>query len=90
VPRAIAIIQPGTGFGFNWTDFYKDGEPLHWIVKNHPEGMPEYVFTGHYSDTATSATVKYGEHFNFNWSEYSFLMPAVGYPGHEVIIMKKE
>lgn len=89
VPRAIAIIQPGTGFGFNWTDFYKDGEPLHWIVKNHPEGMPEYVFTGHYSDSATSAAVRYGKHFNFNWPEYGFLMPAVGYPEHEVIIMGK-
>lgn len=89
VPRAIAIIQPGTGFGFNWTDFYKEGEPLYWAVKNNPEGMPEYIFTGYYADSHTSVHTKNNEHFNFNWSEYGFLEPAVGYPYHHVVLMKK-
>lgn len=90
VPRAIAIIQPGTGFGFNWTDFYQKDKPLHWVVKNHPEGMPEYVLTGHYSQSATSANARLDAHHSINWPEYGFQEPAVGYPGHEVIIMKKD
>lgn len=85
VPKAIAIIQPGTGFGFNWTDFFRKGDPFYWTVKNNPAGMPEYVYCGYWARTATSANAS-PEHFHFDWPEYQFVFPAVGYPDHEVIV----
>lgn len=45
-PRALAIIQPGTGFGFNWTDFRRADAPLAWVVQQNPAGNPQYVYYG--------------------------------------------
>lgn len=86
-PRAIAIIQPGTGFGFNWTDFYKRSDPFYWTVSHNPAGMPEYVYCGHWSEHATAKAANL-EYMDFDWPEYKFIEPAVGYPQHEVIILR--
>ena len=48
VPAAICIIQPGTGFGLNWTDFRSPDEPLHWAIEGHPIGKPSLVYYGGY------------------------------------------
>lgn len=86
-PRAIAIIQPGTGFGFNWTDFFKKNDPLYWTVKNNPAGMPEYVYCGYWADHATTKSANPEDmQLRFDWPEYEFKEPAVGYPQHKVII----
>lgn len=85
VPKAIAIIQPGKRFGFNWTDFFKKDDPFYWTVKHNPSGMPEYVYCGYWATSATRADAT-PEHFHFDWPEYQFVFPAVGYPDHEVII----
>ena len=45
-PKAISIIQSGEGFGGNWTDFRKEGEPFHWTVMNNPYGVPKHIFYG--------------------------------------------
>ena len=85
-PKAIAIIQPGTGFGCNWTDFFMAKEPFHWMVSHNPAGMPEFVYCGYWSCfTATSPKDK-PDHINFDWPGYSYWQPAVGYPQREVFI----
>lgn len=87
-PRAVAIIQPGTGFGFNWTDFFKKKEPFYWIVANNPAGLPDYVYCGYWSENATSANLKTND-FHFDWPEYTPEQPAIGYPKHQVYLYRK-
>ena len=48
VPAAMCIIQPGTGFGLNWTDFRSPEAPLYWVVHHHPDGKPPLVYYGGY------------------------------------------
>lgn len=52
-PRAISIIRPGTGFGFNWTDFRKKHAPMANVIMNNPFGCPDHFLVG----------------FEFDWSD---------------------
>ena len=45
-PAAIAIIQPGTGFGGNWTDFTDPDKILARTVMDNPAGPPAYLLYG--------------------------------------------
>ena len=45
-PKCVAIIQPGEGFGGNWTDFHKVGAPLYQALKRNPGGLPEMIVNG--------------------------------------------
>ena len=45
-PKAIAIIQPGTGFGYNWTDFEDHTKILGRNVLGNPTGSPEFLLNG--------------------------------------------
>jgi hypothetical protein len=45
-PKAIAIIQPGTAFGGNWTDFRDHTKILGRYVLNNPAGIPDYLLYG--------------------------------------------
>ena len=45
-PKCVAIIQPGEGFGGNWTDFHKVGAPLYQALKRNPAGLPEMIVNG--------------------------------------------
>lgn len=45
-PGAIAIIQPGTGFGGNWTDFTDPKQILARTVMGNPAGPPAYLLYG--------------------------------------------
>jgi len=45
LPKALAIIQPGTGFGGNWTDFRDYNAPLSFVLRHIPY-MPRYIFNG--------------------------------------------
>jgi hypothetical protein len=45
-PKVIAIIQPGTGFGGNWTDFREPDKIFGRSVLSNPEGKPEYLLYG--------------------------------------------
>ena len=42
-PRVVAIIQPGTGFGGNWTDFEDPARIFCRSVLGNPSGAPEYL-----------------------------------------------
>ncbi len=45
-PSALAIIQPGTGFGGNWTDFTDPSTVLGRLVLGNPAGVPEWLLYG--------------------------------------------
>lgn len=45
-PSVIALIQPGYGFGRNWTDFYDPNGILARTVMENPAGKPEILLYG--------------------------------------------
>ena len=45
-PLAVAIIQPGTGFGCNWTNFTGPNAIFARTVFNNPYGKPKYLLYG--------------------------------------------
>ncbi len=45
-PKAVAIIQPGTGFGGNWTDFRDPEKIFARSVLGNPGGRPEILLYG--------------------------------------------
>ncbi len=58
--KAMAIIQPGTGYGLNWTDFRDERRELGQVVNLNPSGKPEIVYYG-----------GQGNNYNdFNWLGY--------------------
>lgn len=50
--RFLAIIQPGEGYGDNWTRFTEPGNLLHQLVMGHPQGPPAYLVYKSESDKA--------------------------------------
>ena len=71
-PRAVAIIQPGTGFGGNWTDFYETTDPFYWTVSHNPAGMPDFV----YCDS------------RLEWPDYALEQSLPDYPHRRVTLWK--
>jgi hypothetical protein len=47
-PAAIAIIQPGYGFGRNWTDFTVVDSLLYRTVRENKSGLPAILLSGGY------------------------------------------
>ena len=45
-PSAVALIQPGHGFGRNWTNFYDPNGVLARTVLGNPAGKPECLLYG--------------------------------------------
>ncbi len=45
-PSVVAIIQPGYGFGGNWTDFFAPEGPLASAVLSNPAGQPGLLLCG--------------------------------------------
>jgi hypothetical protein len=45
-PSILAIIQPGHGFGLNYTRYGNKNEGLHWVVNQNPAGLPETILYG--------------------------------------------
>lgn len=45
-PAAIALIQPGHGFGGNWTDFTDPNGPLAHAVMENQAGQPMWLLEG--------------------------------------------
>jgi hypothetical protein len=58
--KALAIVQPGIGFGLNWTDFRDRSGALAWVVMNNQFGVPDTIFYGGYGN----------DYIDLNWSEY--------------------
>ncbi len=45
-PKAIAVIQPGHGFGGNWSNFEDPNQILARTVENNPAGKPKFLLYG--------------------------------------------
>ncbi len=46
VPKAVAVIQPGHGFGLNWTNFEDHSKIFARSVLDNPSGQPELLLYG--------------------------------------------
>jgi hypothetical protein len=47
-PSVVAIIQPGEGFGGNWTSFFEPSQIFARTVMANPHGRPSYLLLGGY------------------------------------------
>jgi hypothetical protein len=45
-PLAVAVIQPGHGFGGNWTNYTDTNQVFYKTVFNNPNGIPKYLMYG--------------------------------------------
>jgi hypothetical protein len=61
------IIAPGTGFGFNWTNFLSKDGPLAWVVLNNQYGIPGTIIYGGYCGYPSQNERRYED---FTWKEY--------------------
>ncbi|WP_409771615.1 hypothetical protein [Thermaurantimonas sp.] len=82
--KALAIIQPGTAFGLNWTNFSDRNGALAWVVLKNQYGKPDIIFYGGYG-------MGYN---NFNWKDYKYERTISPYysegPFGEVTIWKRK
>jgi hypothetical protein len=70
-PRAIAVIQPGHGFGRNWTDFTDPHGPLARVVMNNPAGAPHYFLMGGLGTRHHHASKRWPQYQNLHgWYGY--------------------
>ena len=51
-PEVVAIIQPGLGFGGNWTNFHDEKQIFGRSVLQNPHGKPNYILYGGWSHEA--------------------------------------
>jgi len=49
-PAVVAIIQPGTGFGGNWTNFEDPQRIFGRTVMGNPDGVPTYLLYGGWAE----------------------------------------
>ena len=73
LPKALAIIQPGTGFGGNWTDFRDYDAPLSFVLRHIPY-MPRYIFNGGMGNSEEDYT-------HLPWDEYAIEDKVANYYG---------
>ena len=73
LPKALAIIQPGTGFGGNWTDFRDYNAPLSFVLRHIPY-MPRYIFNGGMENSEEDYT-------HLPWDEYAIEDKVANYYG---------
>lgn len=80
-PGAVAVIQPGHGFGWNWTDFTDSQAVLARVVMGNPAGVPDYyVYGGRGArDDLTDPWPSYPK--NVGWYEYWYECRALGNVG---------
>ncbi len=45
-PEVLTIVNPGTGFGGNWTDFCSQSGFFAWTVLNNCKRLPRYMLAG--------------------------------------------
>lgn len=62
--KALAIIQPGAGYGNNWTDFSNPEGELANVILNNSFGQPQFIYYGGNGSPA----MKYDD---FRWEGYA-------------------
>lgn len=78
-PEVVAIIQPGTGFGGNWTDFRDQNKIFARSVLENPAGQPEYLLYGGWG----------GGYSECCWSMYADLIANWKMSGGELGLWKR-
>lgn len=68
-PKVLAIIQPGHGFGGNWTDFTCTEACLYKFLTSNSDGMPLYVFNGGIGSN----------YDDLNWPDYTIVERVSNY-----------
>jgi hypothetical protein len=68
-PAGLGIIQPGTGWGFNWTDFASHNGALAWVTLQNPYGTPQFIYYGGYGDN----------YEDLNWPRYVYANTVAPY-----------
>lgn len=71
-PDCVAIIQPGTGFGNNWTDFRDESKIFAKNVLGNKSGKPKYLINGGLGNRYDKPC----------WSEYSKLIKEMNIPAN--------
>ena len=49
-PAVVAVIQPGTGFGGNYTDLENPHRRFAWLVCENPADPPQFLLFGGWGD----------------------------------------
>lgn len=70
--KGIAVIQPGCGFGRNWTDFNDPQAVLARLVMGNPAGVPDFYLGGGIGPR---------KYLSPRWPEYSSLLGWYPYGG---------
>lgn len=73
-PAAIAVIQPGYGFGGNWTNFTDPEGPLARVVRSNSAGLPTYLLYGGHGPRRYFTSLP--------WPQYSELVRWYPYHTH--------
>ena len=83
-PKCVAIVQPGEGFGGNWTDFHKVGAPLYQALKYNPAGLPEMIVNGGVWEHDWTRGYE-----NLSWEEYlaGECINDYYYPGYGQVVV---
>lgn len=82
VPKVLAIIQSGEGFGGNWTDFREPNGILARSVLENPAGAPDYMLYGGIGDQS--------HYFEECWPEYSQIIRWLDKAGGGYIGLRKK
>ena len=82
-PEVIAVIQPGDGFGGNWTSFGDERQALARVVLTNPAGAPDLLLYGGMGSRAV-----YG---HAQWSSYDEFVCAIeNSPGRYVGLWRRQ
>lgn len=73
VPMAVAIIQPGTAFGHNWTNFTKPEHIFGRTVLQNPAGKPAYLLYAEGDRSPKPCWPEYGELVKMLWTRYKLI-----------------
>ena len=74
-PAVIAVVQPGNGFGRNWTDFRNEKAILVRTVVRNPAGTPHFLLYGGYGSR--------GDYNTPCWSQFSRSRGFIRIPENE-------
>jgi len=81
-PEVLAIIQPGHGFGPNYTNFFAPGGLLHRSVRDGGGPLPEFFLTGHNLRGATADRP--------SWPEYPRLVGEHVTGAHRIFLWDQQ
>ena len=74
-PKMLGIIQPGTGMGGNWTDFYDEEKIFARSVlyENKRENFPKYLVVNRYRSHDGESEVRWSKYANLKCSATKFV-----------------